>query len=120
MPKIDQVSWAEVKVDGQDYHQVIMVGEEVLEREKKKLHSLFGTTHEIGDWEQKLLLSQKPEIILIANGWSGVLKVKEAFKKKVAEAGIELRIVLTPKIVREYNRLIKEGKRVNVLIHTTC
>lgn len=120
MPKIDKVSWAKVKVDGQNYHQAIIVGDEVLEREKKKLDSLFRTTHEIGDWEQELLLSQKPETVLIANGWSGVLKVKEAFKKKVAEAGIELRVVLTPKIVKEYNRLIKEGKRVNALIHTTC
>ena len=120
MPKIDKVSWAKVKVDGQDYHQVIIVGDQVLEREKKKLNSLFGTTHEIGDWEQALLLSQKPEVVLIANGWSGVLKVKEAFKKKLAEVGIELRIVLTPKVAKEYDRLIKEGKKVNALIHTTC
>lgn len=120
MPKINKVSWAKVKVDNQTYHQVIIIGDQVLEREKGKLDSLFGTTHEIGDWEQALLLSQEPEIVLIANGWNGVLKVKEAFKKKVTELGVELRVILTPKVVKEYNRLVKEGKKVNVLIHTTC
>ena len=120
MPKIDKVSWGKVKVDGQQYHQVLIVGGRAMEREKPKLEKLFGTTHKIGDWEQKLLLSGQPEVILIANGWSGVLKIDEEFKKKVESAGIELRIVLTPKAVEEYNRLVKERKQINALIHTTC
>jgi hypothetical protein len=74
----------------------------------------------VADWEQKLLLSEDPEVILIASGWSGILKVDEEFKNKVEKKGVELRVVLTPKIVEEYNRLVAEGKRVNCLIHTTC
>ncbi|PJE69207.1 hypothetical protein COU96_00940 [Candidatus Shapirobacteria bacterium CG10_big_fil_rev_8_21_14_0_10_38_14] len=120
MPKIDKVSWGKVKVDGRQYHQVLIVGDEVMERDKPKLKKLFGTTHKIGDWEQEKLLSDSPEIILIANGWSGILKVDEEFKRKIESAGIELRIVLTPKVIKEYNLLIKEKKQVNALIHTTC
>lgn len=120
MPKIDKVSWGKVKVDGKEYHQVLIVGNEVLERESDKLHELFGTTHEIGKWEQEKLLSNQPEIILVASGWSGLLRVDDKFKKKAEDAGIELRLVLTPKVVGEYNRLVEERKKVNVLIHTTC
>lgn len=120
MPKIDKVSWGKVKVDGKEYHQVLIVGNEVLERDKPKLENLFGTTHQIGDWEQEKFLSNQPEIILIASGWSGLLRVDDKFKKKVEDARIELRVVLTPKVVGEYNRLVEEGKKVNVLIHTTC
>jgi hypothetical protein len=120
MVKIEKVSWGKVKVNGQIYHQVLIIGEKVLARDKEKLENLFGTTHQIGDWEQKELLSGKPDIVLIATGWSGVLKVTEEFKKKIEEAGIELRVVLTPKIVKEYYQLVNQGRQVNCLIHTTC
>ena len=120
MPKINSVFWGKVKVDGQGYHQVLIVGNKVIERDKSRLKTLFNTTHEIGDWEQKLLLTGEPEIILIASGFSGILKVKDSFKQKITGAGIELKILLTPKAVDEYNRLVAAGSKVNALIHTTC
>lgn len=120
MPKIDKVSWGKVKVDGKEYHQVLIIGNEVLERESDKLHELFGTTHRIGDWEKERLLSGNPEIVLIASGWSGLVKIDEEFKNKLKEKDTELQAVLTPKVVEYYNQLNKEGKRVNALIHTTC
>lgn len=120
MPKIERVSWGKVKVDGQTYHQVLIVGDEVIERDKQKLEKLFGTTHQITDWERKKLLSGSPEIILIASGWSGILKVDEEFKKQIGKTRVELRTILTPKIVAEYNRLVGEGRKVNALVHTTC
>jgi len=120
MPKIEKVSWGKVKVDSKTYHQVLIINDEVLERESDKLHNLFGTTHRIGDWEKEKLLSANPEIILIATGWSGLVKIDEEFKNKLKEKEIELQTVLTPKVVERYNQLIKEGKRVNALIHTTC
>jgi len=120
MPKIEKVSWGKIKVDGQTYHQVLLVGDKVVERDKQKLEKLFGTTHQIADWERKKLLSGPPEIILIAAGWTGILKVDEEFKKQIGKVGTELRTILTPKIVAEYNRLVGEGRKVNALIHTTC
>lgn len=120
MLKIEKVSWGKVKINGQTYHQALIIGEKILERDKDKLENLFGTTHQIGDWEQKLLLSENPEVILIVNGWSGLLKIDEEFKKKVEDTGIELRVVLTSEVVKEYNHLIAEGRKVNCLIHTTC
>lgn len=120
MPIINSVSWGKIKVDGESYHQVLVIGDQVFEREDEKLHQLFGTTHQIGEWEQKKLLSGDPEIILVANGWSGILKISEKFKAQILKVGIELKVVLTPKAVREYNQLVKKGKHVNALVHTTC
>ena len=120
MVKIEKISWGKVKVNNKDYHQVLIIGGEVLERDKIKLETLFGTTHKIGEWEQELLLSKNPDIILIASGWSGILKLDEEFKNLVARHGVELRVVLTPEVVKKYNHLIAEGKKVNCLIHTTC
>lgn len=113
MPKIDKVSWGKVKVDGKNYSQVLIIGDQVYERNSEKLHQLFRTSHEIADWEQKLLLSKNPEVILIATGWNGVLKVDGILKEKA-------KILKTPQMVKEYNHLVKQGIKVNALIHTTC
>lgn len=127
MPKIDSVSWGKVKIDGKDYWQVLIVDGKVIPREVEKVKEKYGTDHAIADREQELLLSGNPEVILIANGWSGLLKVSQKFNLACRQAGvksqklgIELRVVLTPKIVEEYNFLVQAGKRVNCLIHTTC
>jgi len=120
MVKIDSVEWGEIWVDGKQYHQVLIVGEEVFERDSEKLHQLFGTTHKTGKWEEEMLLEGKPEVIVIGNGWDGVLQVTENFKLKIEKLGITLKILRTSEAVREYNKLAEEGKRVNALIHTTC
>jgi hypothetical protein len=120
MLKIDQVSWAKISVSGNDFFQVLLLGQKVIERDVDKLRKLFGTSHQVGSWEWKRLLEKGPEIILIGNGWEGALKVDEEAKKKVISLGIELKILITPKAVEEYNQLVKSGKRVNALIHTTC
>lgn len=120
MPKIDQVAWAKVIIDRQEYWQALIIGEKVIPRAVKQIKKEHQTDHLVTDKEQALLLSDKPEVILIANGWNGVLKVDDIFKKKAAKAGVELKVVLTPKVVKEYNQLIQAGKQVNALIHTTC
>lgn len=120
MPKVNKVSWGKVKVDDKDYHQVLLIGDKVFERDGDKLRELFGTTHQIGDWEKKELVSGSPEIVLIATGWSGLVKIEDDFKKELAKRKIVLETVLTPKVVKRYNQLIEEGKRVSALIHTTC
>jgi len=120
MVKIDSVEWGEIWVDGKQYHQVLIVGEEVFERDSEKLHQLFGTTHKIGEQEEKMLLEGNPEVIIIGNGWEGVLQVTENFKLETENLGIDLKILRTPEAVEEYNQLVKEGKKANVLIHTTC
>lgn len=118
--KVDSVSWGKVRVNNQQYHQALIVGDKVIERDKTELESLFKTTHQIGEWEQKKLLSGNPEIILVASGWSGRLRVDKKFADKIAQKGIALQVFLTPKAVAEYNRLVSMGRRVNALIHTTC
>ncbi len=120
MIQIDKVEWGKIVVDNREYRQVLIIGDEVFERDSEKLHQLFKTTHRIGDWEEKKLFSNQPEVIVIGTGFDGVLEVREEIKVKSAELGIELKILKTPQVIDEYNQLVKEGKRVNALIHTTC
>ena len=120
MVKIKSVEWGKIKVNGRDYGQVLIIGDRVMERDEERLHQLFDTTHEIGDWEVEQLFSGEPEVILLGSGFNGVLRVSEDLRTESEKLGIELKILKTPGAVEEFNRLVKEGKRVNALIHTTC
>ncbi len=120
MPNIDEIKFGSVKIDGKKYHQVLIVGDNIKERESEKLHELFGTSHKIGDWEQATLLESNPEVILIADGFQGALAVEPAVMEKFKKSGAEILTLHSPAAIHKYNDLIKQGKRVNALIHTTC
>jgi len=120
MATINKITWGNVIVDDQKYGQVLIVNGQVSERDRARLKKLFGTTHSIGNWEKKKLISGQPEVILIASGWHGVLKVDPEFKSHLASLKIKLKVVLTPRVVKEYHQLVENGKKVNALIHTTC
>jgi hypothetical protein len=120
MLAIDKVAWSKVKIDGRNFWQVLIIDDKIIPRKVELIKEKYGTDHLISPKEQALLLSKNPEVILVANGWSGVLKVDESFKEQALKSGIELKVVLTPRIKKAYNQLVKEKKRVNALIHTTC
>lgn len=118
--QIDSVSWGKIFINGQKFDQVIISGGKVLPRETEKLEKLFGTTHTIGDWEQELLSMVDPEVIIIGNGYNGVLKVSGEMREKLGHSGAEIKVLLTPAAVSEFQKLVSQGKRVSALIHTTC
>jgi len=120
MPHIDSTEFGEITIDGKKYHQVLIIGDSVMERDYEKLEKLFGTSHRIGDWERDELLKGNPEIIIIGTGQSSVMNVDGELEDTLAKKEIELIAVSTPEAVEIYNQKIKEGKRVNALIHTTC
>jgi len=120
MLKIDSVEWAKVKIEGKSYWQVLIIGGEVMVREVERVKQEYGNDHVIANWEKDSLLSKSPDAIVIADGWSEILKVDEEFKRHASDLGINLKVLRTPEAVEEYNRLAKEGKKVNTLIHTTC
>ncbi|MFZ5365894.1 MAG: MTH938/NDUFAF3 family protein [Patescibacteria group bacterium] len=120
MVKIDSCGWGNIVVNGRQYHEVLIVREKVEPRDDERLEKELGTDHLIGGWEQELLMRGNPEVIIIGTGQAGVLKVLEEVKEKLVNSGAEIKILLTPQAVSEFNRLASEGKKVNALIHTTC
>jgi hypothetical protein len=117
---IDFCGWGKIKIGTQEFDQVIISQGKAIRRQVEKLEEIFGTTHQIGEWEERLLLAGNPEVIIIGSGQFGVLKVSEELKKKLEKSKAKVEVLLTPKAVSEFNRLVFEGKRVNALIHTTC
>ncbi|MBU4284951.1 hypothetical protein KKF60_00055 [Patescibacteria group bacterium] len=120
MPHIDSTQFGEVVIDNKKYHQVLIIGEKVEERDCEKLKKLFDTSHKIGNWEIKELLSNNPEIIIIGTGQDGAMEPDKEIVNKFKVMSIEVIMTETPKAIGIYNEKAKSGKRINALIHTTC
>lgn len=120
MSHIDSVEFGSIVIDGQKYHQVLIIGNETIERNQERLEGLFGTTHKVGDWEIEKLVAGHPEMIVVATGFDGALQPEAGFLDAAVEKGISLMVAQTPKAVELYNETVKAGKKVNALIHTTC
>src|SRR4030042_2189101 len=118
---IDSTQFGEIVIDNKKYHQVLMIGDSVEERDYEKLQELFKTSHKIGDWEMEKLSGNNPEIIVIGIGQNGAMEVDEKTIKKFSARGgsalgrknIEIIIAETPKAIGIYNDQAKLGKRVN-------
>lgn len=118
--RLDSIEFGSISIDGVKRGDVILVAGQVVERDRAQLKVLFGTSHKIGDWEIELLCSKSPQVILVGNGFQGVLEVDERLRSAARKAGARLEVVLSPAAIERYAQLVAEGKRVNALIHTTC
>lgn len=116
----DSSRFGEVIINGRSYGDVLVVGEEIEERDDPRLERELGTDHLIGNWEVEKLLSNKPEIVIIGTGTAGALRVTSEVEERFKKARVELIILTTPSAIEEYNGLVKMGKKVNALIHSTC
>lgn len=116
---IEDCQFGSIIIDGKKYCQVLMVSNEVLERDEEKLNRLFSTTHHIGDWETAMLITDKPEYIIVGTGQSGAMEVDPDTEHQLKELSAKLIIKPTPEAIKQYNQLSQEH-RVNALIHTTC
>jgi len=80
------------------------------------------TSHQIELEDVKRALEQKPEIIIIGTGASGVAEVSEEVKKEIESKKIELIIEFTGKAVNTFNNILKNSpeKKIIGLFHLTC
>jgi len=122
MPHIESTQFGEVVIDGTTYHQVLIIGDRIEERDTEKLKKLFDTSHKIGDWEIEKLISNNPEIIIVGTGQDGAMASPRLSDFQNRDGGKEIELIAepTPNAIAVYNDQVKLGKRVNALIHTTC
>ncbi|MBD3190628.1 MAG: hypothetical protein GF308_08285 [Candidatus Heimdallarchaeota archaeon] len=62
----------------------------------------------------------KPEILIIGTGAYGRMTVPKEVIDQLEEEGIKVIARKTTEAVKEYNKLVKEGKKVVAAVHLTC
>ncbi len=66
------------------------------------------------------ILEERPEILVIGTGYSGLMRVPEEVSSHLREMGIEVVVQRTGEAWKTYNRLIQEGRRAAAAFHLTC
>ena len=118
-PKIKNISWGKVDVEGNDktFKDVKLYPGGVREWDWNET----GTSHSPGIKKEDIdeLLEHGSEIIILSRGKLKRLKTTTELKNYLEKNNIEYYILQTDKAVKKYNQLVHE-KKVGALIHSTC
>jgi len=111
--KIDSSYFGHIMVSGKDFeHDIVLFWDgEILER---KSNHLF-TINNFND-----LIMKEPEVVVIGTGTGGGMKIDSEIHTKASIEGIELFVGKTPEAVEEFNKQMKNHKKVAAVIHVTC
>ena len=112
---VEEYSFGRIRIAGREYFRdVIVFPDEVIKDWWRK------EGHNLCMEDLREVLKRKPEIIVIGNGYAGVMRVPESVVEKLEGMGIQVIVRRTREAVEIYNRLAKEGKRVAAALHLTC
>ena len=113
--EITGCSFGRITIDGVDYDQdvIIHAGQVHPDWWRKKGHSLCMD-------DLTIVLADPPEVLVIGRGHAKVLRVPAETRAALAERGIELIDLSTPKAAARFAELLAENRRVSAGFHLTC
>jgi len=111
---IELYSFGKVVVDGKEYTSDVIIYPDHIDSTwwRKEGHRL-----QVADIER--VIEEKPEILIIGTGASGLMEVPREVENYVTSKGIRLVVDTTKKACDAYNRLFKDSKTIAAL-HLTC
>ena len=122
---IERFSWGRFVICGKEHSEnggqilgagkdIRVIGKDVTEWKEREGHRLAPAMI-TGVYDQRI------DVLVIGLGVEKALRCPGKVKKSIRKHGID-KVILrsTPKACREYNRLLRKGKRVALLAHGTC
>lgn len=114
MNTIDSYQFGEIVINGKKYSSdVIIFPDKVIDNRWRK------KGHELCPEDIPEVLREKPEVLIVGCGASGMMKVLPEVKKMAKNQGIELIAATTDKACDTYNRLC-HSRRLVAVLHLTC
>ena len=112
---ISSTKFGSITISGKTYeHDVIVTWE------GKVRPAHVDIRHIIGEKELAQLLLERPEIIVIGLGQSGLMKLAPEVLAFADEKKLKIIQKPTPKAIKEFNQLARAGKKVVAYMHVTC
>ncbi len=112
---IDSYSFGRIVIGGRSYSaDVIVFPDRVIDNWwRKEGHRLYVE-------DLKEVLEEKPEVLVVGTGHSGLVKVLAETKNHVESMGIELIIEPTREACETFNDVMRSGRKVVAALHLTC
>ncbi|MCR4391418.1 MAG: MTH938/NDUFAF3 family protein [Candidatus Acetothermia bacterium] len=102
-----------IEVDGVPYHHDLAILETAVREWRRR------EGHRVHPEDIQDALAERPELLIVGTGHSGLLQVTAEVAWLLADRGIELLAVKTAEAVDAYNDLAR-AKRVCAMLHLTC
>lgn len=111
---IEHYSFGKIIIDGKTYTSDVIIYPEKVDSSwwRKQGHSLY-----IDDLKD--VIAEKPELLIVGTGNSGVMVVPQETVSYLKSKGIEVNIARTNEAVKLFNKFQKE-KRTIAALHLTC
>jgi len=75
--------------------------------------------HRLHVEDLKEVFQERPEVLIVGTGYSGLMRVPNEVSDYVKTIGIELIVQSTKEACKTFNRLV-QSKRVVAALHLTC
>lgn len=113
MTHIDSTEFGKIVVDGKSYdYDIIILPDSTI-----KKRGLQKGTHIVCVEELELLFKEKPKVIVIGTGQSGVAEIEPKVLEKARKEKIKIVEVPTPIAIKKFNEI---NEKKAGLFHLTC
>jgi hypothetical protein len=113
-PKIESYDFGHIIIDGQTYYKdVIILPDRVIGGWWRK------EGHALHPEDLEAVFEAAPEVLVVGQGASGLMRATEETAQVLQTAGIELVVLPTRKAVETYNAM-REERAVAAALHLTC
>ena len=112
---IDRYDFGKITIGGKNYSSDVIIFPDKIKDNwwRKQGHLLLP--EDLGE-----VVKEKPDILVVGTGYSGLMQVPESTVKWLKEQGIKAEIKPTREACSIFNRLLSSNKKVIAVLHLTC
>ena len=115
MVNIDSTEFGSIVIDGKTYESDVIVS---YAGKIKEVRS--ESRHLISQKEFLEMIFERPEIIVIGTGVSGLMKISPEVLRFAKEKNVKIVSMLTSQAIEKFNQLVQAGEKVVAYMHVTC
>jgi hypothetical protein len=112
---IEDYRFGRIVIDGKPYTSDVIVFPDRVEDGwwRNEAHELCPADL----WE---IVPEKPEVLVVGTGQSGLVRVLPETREYLEQQGIKLIVETTAEACKTFNRLSRSGEKVVAALHLTC
>ncbi len=112
--KAEAYSFGRITIDGKTYTSDVIIYPDRIDSSWWRKEGHLLQMDDLSD-----VIQEKPNVLIVGKGYSGVMNVPEETIKALSEKNIEVYVERTSKAIELYNEMEKD-KKIIAAFHLTC